>query len=39
MTEFAAFPMPPGPAYPHHPELRQYFRDYAAHFALDAHYA
>jgi hypothetical protein len=39
MTEFAAFPMPPGPAYPNHRELRQYFRDYAAHFALDAQYA
>jgi len=39
MTEFAEFPMPPGPAYPHHSELRQYFRDYAGHFGLSAHYA
>ena len=39
MTEFAEFPMPPGPAYPHHTELRQYFRDYAGHFGLSAHYA
>lgn len=39
MTEFAEFPMPPGPAYPHHTELQRYFRDYAAHFGLSAHYA
>ncbi len=39
MTEFAEFPMPKGPAYPHHTELRRYFRDYAAHFGLTGHYA
>jgi hypothetical protein len=39
MTEFAEFPMPRGPAYPHHTELRQYFRDYAAHFDLTPNYA
>jgi Flavin-binding monooxygenase-like len=39
MTEFAEFPMPAGPAYPHHTELRQYFRDYATHFGLSARYS
>ncbi len=39
MTEFAEFPMRDEVApYPHHPELRRYFRDYADHFALRAHY-
>ncbi|MBB3047592.1 hypothetical protein FHR99_001858 [Litorivivens lipolytica] len=39
MTEFAEFPMAKGGApYPHHSELRQYFRDYAAHFKLYDHY-
>ena len=39
MTEFAEFPMADSVApYPHHKEMRQYFRDYAAHFQLRAHY-
>lgn len=39
MTEFAEFPMAKdGAPYPHHSELRQYFRDYAAHFGLYDHY-
>ena len=39
MTEFAEFPMAKnGAPYPHHSELRQYFRDYAAHFNLYSHY-
>lgn len=39
MTEFAEFPMKKGGApYPHHSELRQYFRDYTAHFDLYRHY-
>ncbi len=39
MTEFAEFPMAKdGAPYPHHSELRQYFRDYAAHFGLYQHY-
>lgn len=38
-TEFAEFPMPEAVApYPHHGEMRQYFRDYAAHFDLYRHY-
>ena len=38
-TEFAEFPMGPGAPYPHHAELRRYFRDYADHFGLRTHYA
>ncbi|WP_261193856.1 flavin-containing monooxygenase [Pseudoruegeria sp. SHC-113] len=39
MTEFADFPMPDHVAeYPSHRELRQYFRDFAQHFGLYAHY-
>ena len=39
MTEFAEFPMAKdGAPYPHHSELRQYFRDFAAHFDLYDHY-
>ncbi|WP_372749665.1 flavin-containing monooxygenase [Litorivivens sp.] len=39
MTEFAEFPMAKdGAPYPHHSELRRYFRDYAAHFGLYDHY-
>ncbi len=39
MTEFAEFPMAKdGAPYPHHSELRQYFRDYAKHFNLYSHY-
>jgi len=35
MTEFAEFPMADSVApYPHHSEMRQYFRDYADHFGL-----
>ncbi|MDX1505903.1 MAG: NAD(P)/FAD-dependent oxidoreductase, partial [Spongiibacter sp.] len=35
MTEFREFPMAKeGAPYPHHSELRQYFRDYARHFQL-----
>ncbi len=38
-TEFAEFPMPESVApYPHHSEMRQYFRDYALHFDLYRHY-
>lgn len=38
-TEFSEFPMPAGVAtYPHHSEMRQYFRDYAHHFDLHRHY-
>ncbi|SDU32539.1 flavin-containing monooxygenase [Halopseudomonas salegens] len=39
MTEFAEFPMRDDvAAYPHHSEMRQYFRDYAEHFGLKEHY-
>lgn len=39
MTEFAEFPMPDSvAAYPHHSEMRRYFRDYAEHFQLKQHY-
>lgn len=39
MTEFAEFPMAPSiAAYPHHAEMRDYFRDYARHFGLHDHY-
>lgn len=39
MTEFAEFPMPESMAtYPGHHQLKQYFRDYAAHFDLYRHY-
>jgi len=38
MTEFAEFPMAPGPAYPHHTELRAYFQRYADRFALRDRY-
>ena len=38
MTEYAEFPMGDGAPYPHHSELRQYFRDYAKHFDLYADY-
>nr|MBV6628700.1 NAD(P)-binding domain-containing protein [Oceanococcus sp. HetDA_MAG_MS8] len=39
MTEFAEFPMAEDVAtYPHHSELRQYFRDYAKHFNLYPHF-
>jgi len=38
-TQFAEFPMPASVAtYPHHAEMRQYFRDYARHFDLYRHY-
>lgn len=38
-TEFAEFPMPDSVAhYPHHAEMRQYFRDYARHFDLYRHF-
>ncbi|MCC5812919.1 MAG: NAD(P)/FAD-dependent oxidoreductase [Ectothiorhodospiraceae bacterium] len=38
-TEFAEFPMDESVApYPHHSELRRYFRDYARHFGLYQHY-
>ncbi len=38
-TEFAEFPIPASVAtYPHHSEMRQYFRDYARHFDLYRHY-
>lgn len=39
MTEFAEFPMRDEVApYPHHNEMRRYFRDYAERFALRQHY-
>ena len=39
MTEFKEFPMAKsGAPYPHHSELRQYFRDFAQHFRLYPHY-
>ncbi|UAW98455.1 NAD(P)-binding domain-containing protein [Halopseudomonas nanhaiensis] len=39
MTEFAEFPMRDEVApYPHHSEMRRYFRDYAEQFALKRHY-
>jgi len=39
MTEFSEFPMRDSVAfYPHHSELRQYFRDFAEHFNLKNHY-
>ena len=39
MTEFAEFPMADSVAlYPHHSELKRYFRDYAQHFDLARHY-
>ena len=39
MTEFSEFPMRDSVAqYPHHSELRQYFRDFAEHFGLTKHY-
>ncbi|MFV8783348.1 flavin-containing monooxygenase [Microbulbifer sp. SA54] len=39
MTEFAEFPMGDDVAlFPHHSELRQYFRDYAEKFDLYRHY-
>jgi cation diffusion facilitator CzcD-associated flavoprotein CzcO len=39
MTEFAEFPMRDEvAAYPHHLEMRRYFRDYADRFALRSHY-
>lgn len=38
-TEFRDFPMASDVAhYPHHSEMRQYFRDYARHFDLYDHY-
>ncbi|WP_374980518.1 NAD(P)-binding domain-containing protein [Pseudomonas solani] len=38
-TEFSEFPMADDVApYPHHSEMRRYFRDYAQHFGLRAHY-
>ncbi|WP_435635445.1 flavin-containing monooxygenase [Pseudomonas solani] len=38
-TEFSEFPMDDDVApYPHHSEMRRYFRDYAQHFGLRAHY-
>lgn len=38
-TQFAEFPMADEVAtYPHHAEMRQYFRDYARHFDLYRHY-
>ncbi len=38
-TEFSEFPMADYVApYPHHSEMRRYFRDYAQHFGLRAHY-
>jgi cation diffusion facilitator CzcD-associated flavoprotein CzcO len=38
-TQFAEFPMRDEVApYPHHSEMRRYFRDYAEHFGLYAHY-
>ncbi|MGB1220834.1 MAG: flavin-containing monooxygenase [Alcanivoracaceae bacterium] len=39
MTEFTEFPMKESVAtYPHHSELKTYFRDYASHFGLYDHY-
>jgi len=39
MTEFAEFPMNDSAAsYPHHTQLRQYFRDFAEKFNLKSHY-
>lgn len=39
MTEFAEFPMADAVAqYPSHANMRDYFRDYAKHFNLYAHY-
>ncbi len=39
MTEFREFPMADAVAtYPHHTELKRYFRDYAEHFHLYQHY-
>jgi cation diffusion facilitator CzcD-associated flavoprotein CzcO len=39
MTEFAEFPMADEVAtYPHHRQLRDYFREYARHFSLYDHY-
>ncbi|MBB3060793.1 NAD(P)-binding domain-containing protein [Microbulbifer rhizosphaerae] len=39
MTEFAEFPMAESVAqFPHHRELREYFRDYAREFGLYEHY-
>lgn len=39
MTEFAEYPMADSiAAYPSHRELKQYFRSYAQHFGLYAHY-
>lgn len=38
-TQFAEFPMRDDVApYPHHSEMRRYFRDYAEHFGLYEHY-
>jgi hypothetical protein len=38
-TQFSEFPMRDEVApYPHHSEMRRYFRDYAEHFGLYAHY-
>jgi cation diffusion facilitator CzcD-associated flavoprotein CzcO len=38
-TEFSEFPMADDVApYPHHSEMRRYFRDYAEHFGLREHY-
>ncbi|MEA1607174.1 flavin-containing monooxygenase [Pseudomonas spirodelae] len=38
-TQFSEFPMRDEvAAYPHHHEMRRYFRDYAEHFDLYAHY-
>ncbi|AYC33222.1 NAD(P)/FAD-dependent oxidoreductase [Pseudomonas cavernae] len=38
-TEFTEFPMRDEVApYPHHSEMRRYFRDYAEHFGLYEHY-
>lgn len=37
-TQYPDFPMPDSfPDYPHHSELRAYFRAYARHFRLDRH--
>ncbi|PKM22942.1 MAG: monooxygenase [Gammaproteobacteria bacterium HGW-Gammaproteobacteria-14] len=39
MTEFSEFPMADDVAtYPHHSQLREYFRQYARHFSLYSHY-